>query len=246
MQAQNPAQYYANGNVQTNQWAIYLFLDYLDPSGPWSGYADAEINHIVRPTTGGSPASSGLTTCGLKKFVDGTFANDPFITLAQMRALNPASDKAYFTEGNGSADKGMDWNYTAAQCAIAAAAYTVTGNTDALQFMHLHANVYVPRQNLTTGTVTGPSGASVPAWYSDFVGGARHNAVEYAGMPNTRMIQRLGRTDMTATQLANHLPTDETDAKLNTTQQFVWFRIGGAYALSLACSPYWPGYPEIG
>lgn len=246
LQGQQPTNYYANGNVETNIWAIYLMLAKLDPSGPWAGYATAQLNHIVKPTTGGTPAATGLTTCGLKQYVDGTYANDPFITLTTMRGLSESTGKAYFTEANGAGDKGLDWNYSNAQAGIAAAAYLCTGNTDARRFANLHANLYFPRMNLTTGTVTGPSGNSVLAWYADFYGGTRHNTAEYQGMPNARLFFRLGRTDlMTATQIANHWPTEEADARLNTTQQAVWYRTAGIYGLSLAASPYWPGYPEI-
>lgn len=244
--AQEGAAYYANGNVAWNIWAIFRMMAKLDPAGPWRGYADAYLTYTIKPTTGGTPAASGLATCGLKKYVDGTATNDPFITLSQLRALNPASDKVYFTEANGSADKGMDYNYAAAQCQISLAAYLCTGDTDALQVANLTANLVRPRLNLTTGTVTGPSGASVPPWYADFMGGTRHNAVEYAGVQQIRSMQRIGRTDlMTAQQLADHWPVEEADAALNTTQQAVWYRTGGAYALSLAASPYWPGYPDL-
>lgn len=246
LQGQQPTNYYANGNVETNIWAIYLMLAKLDPSGPWAGYATAQLNHIVKPTTGSTPAATGLTTCGLKQFVDGTYANDPFITLATMRGLSESTGKAYFTEANGAGDKGLDWNYGNAQCGIAAAAYLVTGNTDARRFANLHGNLYMPRMNLTSGTVTGPSGNSVQAWYADFYGGTRHNTAEYQGMPNARLLNRMGRTDlMTNAQLASHLPVDEADARLNTTQQAVWYRSVGIYGLMLATSPYWPGYPEI-
>jgi hypothetical protein len=251
--AWEPATYWANGNIVAYQWGIYRVMADLDTlqTAKWMGYADAYLDFMVAPQ-GNTSAYSGstLTGVGMRRYVDGTPANDPLITtLAAMRALNPMSDKVYLTEGNtGSTGPGtstgfygLDWNYASAQMSIALSVYAATGDTDAWQLAQLLANTVQPRHNLTNGTVTGPSGGSVGPWLSDFRGGTRHNLAELGHFYSLHTMRRFGRTDLlSGAQQTGHHTFMEDNAVLNTTQQNVWYKAQLEVAQILENSPYWP------
>lgn len=248
------ASYYANGNVQLEIWGIHRKMAVLDPSGPWMTYAVAHRDHMIRPTTGrtawNGDATVGRAYLGLKQYVDGTVANDPFITLTDLRAMSDTTGKAYLAEGGTTSPTisypGLDWNYCSAQCGFAAEIYLSTGDTDALKIAQVTANVYRPRLNLSNNTITGPSGSSVPPWWADFTGGTRHNAVEVSGNTPMLVMRRLGRTDlMTAQQLADLHVFNQKNAVTNTTSQAVGYREAGFQGASLESSSLWPEHPVI-
>ncbi len=88
------------------------------------------------------------------------------------------------------------------------------------------------------------------AWWADFVGGTRHNVVEYSGASAVRLGRRIllkigESTDVTGQNIADHWVYEKNDAALNTTQQTVWYRLAGTQAHALIASPHWPGFPEI-
>lgn len=245
------ASYWSNGNIVMHQWGIYAMMAYLDPVQvtKWQTYADTYWEYLFAPTGGSGYAGNTLTGVGVRQFVDGTPTNDTLLTPAAFAGLDSATDKVYATEGNTGATApgstvgtyGRDWNYTAGQAQIALRVYQVTGNTDALKFAEMAANTVQPRHNLTNGSVTGPSGSAVPAWYSDYRGGTRHNAAEPGHYYLLHALRREGRTDLlTGAQQAGHELWLENDAVLNTTTQNVWYRIAGEIAMFLWKSPYWP------
>lgn len=246
--------FWVNGNYILFYWMTQRLMVELDPGGPWQANADFFLGYLFSPSGSSSYVGSGLTGVGTRKYVDGTPTNDPLISLATMRGLNPASDKIYATEGNSATATaagstfnttyGFDPNYVGAQAGICLAVYLATGgpaggDADAWQMAQLFANAIVARQNFSTGTVT-INGFSVQAWYSENHG-TRHNAVELGAGGFWHTMRRLGRTDfLTAQQLADRHAAMRADAVLNTTQQNVWYRTLGDYVHTLEASPYWP------